>query len=313
MELSLITGDLEFASAAESVGVDRVMLDLERKSKIARQAGRDLFLSDHRIDLVPRMRSVLRKAALVVRINSLDHQSREEIDAVVQGGAHLIMLPFFYTASEVRQFVDLVGGRAQTILLIETKSAVDNLREIVRVEGIGEIHVGLNDLTISLGRRVIFDVICDGMMDQIVEIIRAEGIPFGFGGIGRLSRQDLPVNPERVLAVQVGAGATRGWLGRSFRSGMEVRKDIGELAHELVLLRQSILRWRLASQAEHDQNCELLRKEVSAWGGNMLPQVLPGHANESTKNSANGASSATMLDRRNGDIHSAHRSVKETR
>ncbi len=275
MNLSLITGDLEIASAAESVGIDRVMLDLERKSKIVRQAGRDLFLSDHGIDLVPRMCSALRRAALVVRVNSLDPESKEEIEEVIQGGAHLIRLPYFHTASDARRFVELVGGRAKTILLIETKAAVDNLRTIVAVDGIDEIHVGLNDLTISLGRRVIFDVMCDGTIDRIAEPIRNAGIPFGVGGIARLSRQDLPVNPERVLAEQVRIGATRGWMGRSFRDGITVRNDTGELAHELARVRQSIRRWRSASAAEHLRNRELLCEEVAAWGAKLSPGVVP--------------------------------------
>ncbi len=272
MEFSLITGNLEFASAAESLGIDRILLDLETKGKAARQAGGGLFLSNHTIDLVPRMRSILSKAALVVRINPVDQESREEIDEVIGGGAHFLMLPYFHSASEVRQFVELVDGRAKTILLIETRGAVENLREILEVEGVDELHLGLNDLTISFGRRVMLEVICDGVVDQILEVIRPRGLPFGIGGIGRLSRQDLPVNPERVLADHVRVGATRGWLGRSFRLDMEARMDTGELAHEVALLRESILRWRSASEAEHARNRELLCDEVAAWIASAAPR-----------------------------------------
>jgi citrate lyase beta subunit len=265
VELCLITDNEDFALEAEHSGINRVMVDLERKGKAHRQAGRGLFLSDHTIGSVLKISSILKSASLVVRINPLDQDSRREIDDVLEAGADFIMLPFFHTPEEVRGFIDLVECRAKTILLIETRAATDNLAAVLKEEGIDEVHIGLNDLSISLKRDVIFEVVCDGTIDRLSSTIKAEGIPFGFGGIARLSTKGLPVDPERILAEQVRVGATRGWLGRTFREGMGSDKRSGELAREVDLLRRALSRWSSASEEQFLQNRQTLTKEVAAW------------------------------------------------
>lgn len=61
------------------------------------------------------------------------------------------------------------------------------------------------------------------MIDDMAALLARAGIPFGFGGIARLPRRDLPVMPERILAEQVRRRAGVGWLGRSFRGEMDER------------------------------------------------------------------------------------------
>src|SRR4051794_30086280 len=117
MELCLITDKADLALEAEAAGIERIMLDLEREGKAQRQQGRELFLSDHRLESLPRMRAALGAAALVVRINALTAQSAEEIDAAIAGKADFIMLPYFHRLDEVRQFLALVRRRAKVILL----------------------------------------------------------------------------------------------------------------------------------------------------------------------------------------------------
>ena len=171
MQLCLITDKTDFASEAEDVGVSRIMLDLERTGKEQRQRGRDLFISDHIVGSAAPMKAVLNKASLVVRINPLSPESNEEIEAVIEAGADLIMLPYFHTIDEVRNFLSLVGGRAKTILLVETKSAVELMPEIIKEPGIDEVHIGLNDLSISLGHKTIFEPLCNGLVDDLSALL----------------------------------------------------------------------------------------------------------------------------------------------
>ena len=49
----------------------------------------------------------------------------------------------------------------------------------------------------------IFEPVCSGLMDRLAGVLRDAGMPFGFGGIARLWRRDLPITPERLLAEQV--------------------------------------------------------------------------------------------------------------
>ncbi len=269
MKLCLITNQADFAREAEQAGVDRIMLDLERRGKAQRQAGKDLFLSDHRIEDVRTLRGTLTTATLVVRINALHDRSDVEIEQVIEGGADLVMLPYFRTIEDVRRFFTLVSGRARTILLVETTSAVDNLNDIVDEHGIDEIYIGLNDLSIGLDRTVIFEPVCDGTVDRLAAILRKKAIPFGFGGIARLSASDLPVTPEVLLAEQVRLGASLGWLGRRFRGDMETSRDPGELAAEIALVRHTIARWSRASVEDSRGNSIRLEHEVNAWRTRM--------------------------------------------
>lgn len=265
MKLCLITDKTEFALEAERCGVERIMLDLEREGKAQRQAGRKLFLSEHAVESVAKMKAVLRESSLVVRVNPPGRKSAAEIDEVVEGGADFVMLPYFHTPEEARDFVALVGGRARTILLVETRSAAEALPRIVKEAGVDEVHIGLNDLSISLGSRSIFEPVCDGTIERLAALLKKSGIPFGFGGIARPSNRGLPVDPEKVLAEQVRLKAGVGWLGRSFRGGMEEERRPGELAREVNLIREAVRRWESATEEEFARNGEALRREVEAW------------------------------------------------
>jgi hypothetical protein len=265
MKLCLITDKPDFASEAERAGVARIMLDLERTGKVQRQKGRDLFISDHLLESASQMKAVLKKASLVVRINPMGAASSEEIDEVVEARADFIMLPYFHTLSEVSDFLSLVGGRSKTILLVETKSAIETLPEIVLESGVDEIHIGLNDLSISLCHKTIFGPICSGVIDSASALLRERGLPFGFGGIARLSEHRLPVDPEVILAEQVRMGATIGWLGRTFRGKMETTRRPGELEYEIGLINQAVDRWRAAPEEAFVQNRRTLEKRVETW------------------------------------------------
>lgn len=265
MKLCLITDKPDFASEAEEAGVERMMLDLERNGKMQRQRGRNLFISEHLIESASEVKAALKRGSLVVRINPLNETSNQEIDAVVEAGTDFIMLPYFHTLSEVRDFISLVGGRAKTILLVETRAAMEMLPETINEIGVNEVHIGLNDLSISLGYSTIFEPICNGIIDNLSALLRKKGIPFGFGGIARLSERSLPVDPEVILAEQVRQGASIGWLGRTFRGNMETRRSPGELEYEIQLIHKAVDRWEAAPESAFIQNRKTLISEVESW------------------------------------------------
>jgi len=200
--------------------VDRIFVDMEYIGKTDRQGGMDTVQSHHTVEDAKRIKQTLTKAQLLVRCNPI-HQgtaqypsSKEEIDRVVESGADIIMLPYFKTAAEVQTFVDLVGGRAKTMPLVETKEAVAAIDEILSIDGIDELYIGLNDLSLSLGKRFMFQPLAEGLVDELAQKCRAKGIPFGFGGIASIGQGMLP--SEHIIREHHRLGSTAAILSRSF-------------------------------------------------------------------------------------------------
>lgn len=208
-----ITNRPEIARIAGDSGVDRVFIDLETIGKEERQGGMDTVQSHHSINDIPLVRKAF-NGELLVRSNPIHPESHAEIDAIMAGGADVVMLPYFKTVNEAARFIDYVNGRAKVSLLVETKEAVENLDAILRLEGIDEIHIGLNDLHLSYGMKFMFELLSDGTVERLGSKILSAGIPFGFGGIARLGMGVLPA--EWIIKEHYRLGSTCAILSRSF-------------------------------------------------------------------------------------------------
>lgn len=220
IKLMYITNIPEVARIAEEVGVDWIFLDMEFIGKDARQGGLDTVQNHHTIEDVKNIRHIITKSKVLVRVNPIHEamenypSSKEEIDAVIEAGADIIMLPFFKTVEEVKTFVEYVGGRAKTLLLVETVEAVDLIDEILKVPGIDMIHIGLNDLHLEKGMKFMFELLADGTVDYLAEKIKAKSIPFGFGGLAQLSKGMVP--GYMVLKEHYRLGSSMVIVSRSF-------------------------------------------------------------------------------------------------
>lgn len=224
--LMYITNDVKVAEIAEQYGVDRIWIDLEYKGKEIRQHGRNAVLSKHTINDIKKMAPVLKKAKLLVRINPWDENSINEVNDVIDAGAELIMLPMWKTVNEVKSFINVVSGRAKTILLLETKEAKECLDEVLELKGIDEIHIGLNDLHLSYGLTFMFEPLANGMIEEICEKIKSKRIPYGFGGIAKIGTGALPA--ENIIIEHYRLGSTRAILSRAFCDTKKIT-DYGEI------------------------------------------------------------------------------------
>lgn len=209
-----ITNDPEVAKVAESCGVDRIFVDLETLGKEERQKNMNAVLSYHTLDDVKKIKSVLTTSQLLTRIDPINDGSQAQIDAAIANGTDLIMLPMFKSAAEVRRFAELVAGRVRTVCLIETREAAENIDEILQVEGVDEFHIGLNDMHLSLGLKNMFELLVNGVVDELCQKIKAAGKPFGIGGVARVNRGDIPAN--YILSEHCRLGSTGVILSRSF-------------------------------------------------------------------------------------------------
>lgn len=258
--LTLFTSDVELARRADLAGVNRIGLDLERIGKSQRQGHLKTWISDHEEGQLPAMRQALTRAQLFVRANPIHAGSRDEIDRLIGGGAQVLMLPMFTSVQEAARFIELVAGRAEVSLLVETAAAAVRLDEIARLPGIDEIHIGLNDLHLSLGLRSHFELLGSRLIDVLCNSVREAGVPLGMGGVGRVNDHRLPVASDLVYAQYARLNADRALVSRVFVSPDYTGLD---LASEVALLRCRLDEWRARPDHELLAARDALRQRVA--------------------------------------------------
>lgn len=226
LKLMYITNDVEVAKIAEENGVDRIFVDLEVIGKEERQKDMDTVKSKHTISDVKNIKENLNKSELLVRVNPMHSDSENEINQVIKNGADIIMLPYFKTVEEVGLFLTYVNKRVKTCLLLETPEAVAVIDNILHLERIDEIHIGLNDLYLGYGKKFMFELLTDGTVESLCKKFKQAGIKYGFGGIAALGNGALPA--EMIIKEHYRIGSTRVILSRSFCNTEKI-KDLSEI------------------------------------------------------------------------------------
>lgn len=251
LKLMYITNDPKVANIAEAAGVDRIFVDMEYIGKADRQGGMDTVQSHHTVEDIKAIKKTVNTAEVMVRCNPIHKasaeycSSEEEINAVIEAGADIIMLPFFKAVDEVKKYVGFVGGRAKTLPLLETPEAVECIDQILEIDGIDEMFIGLNDLSLGYGMKFMFELLTDGTVEKLCEKFKTKNIPYGFGGIAALGKGMLPA--ERIIAEHYRLGSTCVILSRSF-CNTAVVKDIDEI--------KSIFTNGLNNIREYESFCE---------------------------------------------------------
>jgi 2-keto-3-deoxy-L-rhamnonate aldolase RhmA len=251
--LMLITNDPLMAEHAVKAGVDRIFIDLERIGKVERQGHLDTLISFHQMSDIKKVRAVIPGAELLVRLNPTHSGSAKEIDDAIDAGADIIMLPMFHLVKEVSDFSRWIAGRVRFMPLIETKQAAELCTEIIAVEGVTDLYIGLNDLHLDMEMKFIFEPVSIGLIDTMAGIIKTSGIPFGFGGIARLGEGMLPA--EKVLSQHVRLGSTNVILSRTFHRRSNSLSELNNLMNlevEISKLRVEYSRLRARSKNELD-------------------------------------------------------------
>lgn len=254
MILTLWTDDPVLAGQADLAGIDRVGLDLETRGKRERQAGLGTWISTHDVERLPEIGAALTDAELFARVNPVSSESGAEVQRVLDMGARVLMLPMFRNASEVESFVDVVAGRARVVLLLETREAAEDIERICAVEGVGEVHVGINDLALSLGLHNRFAVFDSELVAAVASSVRDAGLPFGIGGIGRIDDDTLPIAPDLVYAQYPRLGATAALISRTFiRRG----DDSAQLSEDVAASRERLAYWQsVGPDMQHQAQAE---------------------------------------------------------
>lgn len=227
LKLMYITNKPDIAQIAETAGVDRIFLDMEYIGKAARQGGMDTVQNHHTLEDVKKVAEAITSAELLVRINPIHEKtedyisSEEEINKAIENGAKVLMLPYFKTVNEVKRFIEIVDGRAKVMPLLETPEAVDVVDSILKLDGLDEIFIGLNDLSLGYRKKFMFELLSDSTVEDLCYKFHKAGIPYGFGGIAAIGKGDLPA--EKIITEHYRLGSTCVILSRSFCNVDKIR------------------------------------------------------------------------------------------
>lgn len=268
LKLMYITNNPKIAVVAENAGVDRIFIDMEYIGKDIRQGGMDTVKSHHTIDDIAAVRQVIKKSELLVRVNPIHDKtdlytsSEEEITKAIENGADIVMLPYFKTVDEVKRFLSAVNGRAKTMLLLETPEAVDIVDDLLCLEGIDSIHIGLNDLSLGYGKKFMFELLTDGTVERLCIKFREKNIPYGFGGIASLGKGIIPA--EMIIKEHYRLGSTCAILSRSFCniSLITDKEEIKSIFDEGLKEIRAFEAECAAHNMDFDENQELIKEAV---------------------------------------------------
>ena len=186
IELMAIQNNPKIAAIYDEAGIDRVFVDLENIGKVERQKHINAVLNYHTIQDVINVKKALKKSKLLVRINPIHKDSKDEILKSIDAGADIIMLPMFKTMYEVESFFKFTSNKVKTTLLFETAESICLLSEACKIKELNEIYVGLNDMHLSLNMSFLFEPLVYGIVDLFSKYSQEYNKSFGFGGLATL-------------------------------------------------------------------------------------------------------------------------------
>lgn len=213
MTFLMIVDDAEIARYVHRNGVSRLFVDLEYMGKDLRQKHLDSWKSRQEPRDVSRIREAVPDGHLLVRVNPLHDGSANEIEDVLARGADSVMLPMFRTVDDLSRFLDMVGGHAEAVPLVETADALRAVPEIADRLSLTRLHFGLNDLHLDMKLDFMFEPLAKGMLEDAAAALRSNGIAFGIGGVARAG--EGIVSPENLLGEHVRLGSDAAILSRT--------------------------------------------------------------------------------------------------
>ena len=267
LEYMYITNNPSLARTICDAGVRRIFVDWEVNGKQERQGHLDTVMSKHSYEDAVAVRQAVPDAELMIRLNPFYDGTVKEVEQAIEAGADLIMLPMFYSLHEVRSLCDWVNGRVGVVPLFETPESLDLVGDIVQLQGIYEVYVGLNDLHLALNMDFMFEPLVEGMLDRVAREAKNAGVRFGFGGVARANEGD--VSGAMVLGEHIRLGSNAVILSRTFYRPNEDEEGPREVfRRELGLLRdvEARLLQRSKQETESDRKkfVEAVQRVVSS-------------------------------------------------
>lgn len=219
-EFCLFTNDVAFARQARAAGIEHLVIDWENQGKHERQRGAMLESNQDTPEQLRQLQAEI-PGSVLCRINGYGPALQEEVEWAVRAGANVVFLPMVRRVEHVEQFVDLLAGRAEAAILVETADGVLLAPRLARLP-LSMVYMGLNDLALSRGTGL-FDSVRDGTVERVRRCF--EHCRFGFGGL-TVADGGVPL-PTRLLALEMSRlRCDFTFLRRSFKADV-VGRDMG--------------------------------------------------------------------------------------
>ncbi|MCS5515982.1 hypothetical protein NWF32_15060 [Pseudomonas qingdaonensis] len=256
MKLLMITNCPQMAGFAVENGVDRIFVDTEITGKEARQGHLNTVISKHTLDDVRRVRPAVPSGRLFVRINPVHEGSQAEIDQAIDAGADILMLPMFRGLTKFARSLRRYGAGCAAVCWSRQWVLLQHWQNVCGVQGVDEVHIGLNDLHLEQGLDFMFELVANGTVDGLAAVLRDAGLPFGIGGLARVG--DGMLSAELLVAEHARLGSSAAILSRAFHrnaSSVEQIRAEMDFAGEVQKLRDVYEHYRCAApeqlQAAH--------------------------------------------------------------
>jgi len=254
-ELLLFSTDTSFIRRGEQAGIHGFIVDWETKDKANRQKGFDTQINKDTLPDLEKVRQATDRR-VICRINAFGEWTKEEVQSVVQAGADEIFLPMVRTPEQVQRTLDLINGKCDFSILVETLDAIQNARELAKLP-LKRVYVGLNDLSIERKISNLFVSIIDGTIESIRSMFDC---PFGFAGL-TVPELGHPIPCRLLIAEMARLNCDFTYLRRSFTRDMADRDMTVEVPRILDALEKA--KTRTAEEITADQ--EELAQVVEQW------------------------------------------------
>lgn len=262
----MIVSNRDIASYISKYDSISIFIDLEVIGKKERQGHLDTVKSSLSFSDVAPIRKAAPNSNIIARINPFNNNTQNEINSVIKDGVNSIMLPMFKTFDEVKNFIEMIDGRAKAIPLFETSSSINILPEIVTKLCIEQLHIGLNDLHIDQEKSFLFEPLSDGFLEEPCALLRKLDIKFGIGGIAKAGEGLL--SPEFILGEHVRLGSSVVILSRTFHKNSKTYIDLinsTNIKEELQKLENIYSKFQSYSRLELENN------KIHTW--NLIKKI----------------------------------------
>jgi hypothetical protein len=258
--LFLFSTDPSTVRTALAAGVDGIIVDWENQGKKSRQESFDTQINYDTYDDLCRVREVTPEGQLICRINGFSQEhTHEEVELALKAGADEIFLPMVQHCEDASQTYDMIAGRAEFSILIETVPALSCLEELSQLP-LKRAYIGLNDLHIQQNSRNIFVPL---MNDTVKNIREQFSIPLGAGGV-TYPPNGKPIASKYLINEYARLGINFSFLRRTFLKDHE-NHSMDYMVHKI---KKAYADARMRPDDEVENDARLFREQVESWTTN---------------------------------------------